>query len=72
MSTVILQVELKSEDVSLFQGLLKKFKAKSTVIKEEKDDTKMTKEEYFKMIDERRAGEKIEMSRDEIRKIMFG
>lgn len=72
MSTVTLQVELKSEDVSLFQGLLKKFKAKSKVIKEEKDDTKMTREEYFKMIDEARAGKKHKISREEMRKMLLG
>lgn len=71
MSTVILQVELKSEDVSLFQGLLKKFKAKSKVIKEDKDDTKMTREEFFAKIDRARAGKKIEMSFENLEKLML-
>ncbi|MRQ23694.1 hypothetical protein D1J35_12150, partial [Riemerella anatipestifer] len=37
-------------DVPLFKELLKKFKAKSIKV-EEKDPTKMTKEEFFAKID---------------------
>lgn len=46
---------------------LKKPNVKSN---EEKDPTKMTKEEYFSMIDEARKGEKKKMSREEMRKML--
>lgn len=39
--------------------------------KEENDDTKMTKEEYFAMIDRRRRGKGVEMSMDEMRKFLL-
>lgn len=47
---------------------LKKLNVKSN---EEKDPTKMTKEEFFAKIDEARKGEKIRMSRDEMRKMLM-
>lgn len=38
---------------------------------EEKDPTKMTKEEYFAKIDEARKGKKIKISREEMRKMLI-
>ena len=38
---------------------------------EEKDPTKMTKEEFFAKIDEARKGKKIKMSREEMRKLLI-
>ena len=46
---------------------LKKLNVKSN---EEKDPTKMTKEEFFAKIDEARKGEKIRMGRDEMRRML--
>jgi hypothetical protein len=46
-------------------------KATTKVIKEEKDETLMTKEAFFAKIDRARAGEKIQMSREEMKKLMF-
>lgn len=50
MSTVKLSAEINSVDVPLFEKLLKQFKAKSIKI-EEKDSSKMSKEELFTKID---------------------
>lgn len=72
MSTITIQATFNSDDFAVFQTLFKKYKVKTKILKEKEDDTKMSKEDFFKMIDERRAGEKVKMSRDEVRKIMFG
>lgn len=50
MSNVILSAEINSNDVPLFEKLLKQFKAKSIKV-EEKDPTKMSKEEFKEMLD---------------------
>lgn len=71
MYTVKLELSgVQSIDLPILDDFIKKFKIKSKVVTEE-DDTKMTKEEYFRMIDEARKSEYIEMSREELRKIMF-
>ena len=60
MSTVILErVEIKEADFHLFKELFKKFKVKyqelttKNTVKE--DDTKMSKEAFFRRIDEARS-----------------
>lgn len=70
MNTITMTAEINKEDVSFFQTLLKKFKAKKVVF-EEKDPAKMSKEEYFEMIDRARKGKKIKMSREEMRKLLL-
>lgn len=57
MNTITMTAEINKEDVSFFQTLLQKFKAKKVVF-EEKDPAKMSKEEYFAMIDKARAEKK--------------
>lgn len=71
MNTATISAEIKTSDIPLLEALLKKFKAKSIKIEIPEDDTKMSKEEYFEMIDERRKGKDIEMSREKLRKLMF-
>lgn len=70
MDTVKISAEINSVDVPLLEALLKKFKAKSIKI-EENDPTKMSKEEFFARIDKARAGKKIRMSREEMRKMLL-
>lgn len=71
MNTTIISAEINSEDVPLLEQLLKKFKAKSIKI-EEKDPTKMSKEEFFAMIDRARKGKKHKISREEMKKMLLG
>lgn len=49
-----------------------KFKVIKEEVIEEKDDTKMTKEDFFAMIDKARAGKKYKISREEMRKMLLG
>ncbi|MBT0574304.1 hypothetical protein PG294_09850 [Riemerella anatipestifer] len=64
MNTSIITAEIKTSDVPLFKELLKKFKAKSIKV-EEKDPTKMTKEEFFAKIDKARQEPTKRMTREE-------
>ena len=70
MDTVKISAEINSVDIPLFEALFKRVEAKSIKI-EEKDPTKMSKEEFFAKIDKARAGKKIRMSREEMRKMLL-
>ena len=52
------------------QKRLKKLE-KIDLSQEEKDPSKMSKEEFFAKIDKARAGKKIRMSREEMRKMLL-
>ena len=66
MNTTTLQITFSNTDLSVFEPLFKKFKLKTKVIKEEKDDTEMTKEAFFAKVDRARKGKMIHM-----KKLMF-
>ena len=70
-TTITLQSEIQSVDFPFIERILNSLKATTKVIKEEKDETLMTKEAFFAKIDRARAGEKIQMSREEMKKLMF-
>ena len=70
-TTITFQSEIQAVDFPLIERILNSLKATTKVIKEEKDETLMTKEAFFAKIDRARAGEKIQMSREEMKKLMF-
>jgi len=76
MSTVVLErVEIKEADFHLFEELFKKFKVKYqefTTKTVKKDDTKMSKEVFFKRIDEARAQKARYISDEEMDKMLLG
>ena len=76
MSTVVLErVEIKEVDFHLFEELFKKFKVKYqefTTKTVKKDDTKMSKEVFFKRIDEARAQKARYISDEEMDKMLLG
>ena len=76
MSTVVLErVEIKEADFHLFKELFKKFKVKYqefTTKTVKKDDTKMSKEVFFKRIDEARAQKARYISDEEMDKMLLG
>ena len=76
MSTVVLErVEIKEADFHLFEELFKKFKVKYqefTTKTVKKDDTKMSKEIFFKRIDEARAQKARYISDEEMDKMLSG
>ena len=71
-NTITFQSNVNALDFPFIERILESLKATGTkVIKEEKDETLMTKEAFFAKIDRARAGEKIQMSREEMKKLMF-
>ena len=76
MSTVVLErVEIKEADFHLFKELFKKFKVKYqefTTKTVKKDDTKMSKEVFFKRIDEARSQKARYISDEEMDKMLLG
>lgn len=72
MNTATISAEINATDVPIFEALFKRLKAKKIVIKQEKDDTKMSQKEFFAMIDKRRTSKSVEMSMDEMQKILLG
>lgn len=70
-TTITFQSEIQAVDFPFIERILNSLKATTKVIKEEKDETLMTKEAFFAKIDRTRAGEKIQMSREEMKKLMF-
>lgn len=71
METTILTAEINTSDLHFIEVLLKKLKAKNIRFAKVQDNTKMTKEAYFSMIDEARKGEKIELSKEEIKELLY-
>ena len=73
MSTVVLErVEIKEADFHLFEELFKKFKVKYQAFTVKKDDTKISKEAFFKRIDEARAQKARYISDEEMDKMLLG
>lgn len=70
METVIINAEINKEDLPFVEKFLDFLKAKSIKI-EEKDPTKMTKKEFFEMIDKARKEPSRRVSTNEIKEI-FG
>ena len=70
-TTITFQSEIQAVDFPFIERILNSLKATTKVIKEEKDETLMTKEAFFAKIDRARAVEKIQMSREEMKKLMF-
>ena len=70
-TTITFQSEIQAVDFPFIERILNSLKATTKDIKEEKDETLMTKEAFFAKIDRARAGEKIQMSREEMKKLMF-
>lgn len=71
METTILKAEIKNSDLHIIESLLKRLKAKNISFEKVEDDTKMSKKEYFAMIDKARKGKKVKMSREEMKKMLL-
>ena len=76
MNTVVLErVEIKEADFHLFEELFRKFKVKYQEFTAKKavkkDETKMSKESFFAMVDEARAQKGREISDEELDKMLL-
>lgn len=65
MSISVVNFEIDTINIPMIEEFLKKIKAKAIKV-EEKDPTKMSKEEFFAKIDRARAGKKIKATKQEL------
>ena len=71
MSAITIQATIKEVDFPTIQHLFKKFKIKTTILDKKVDETEMSKEDFFKMIDEERASEKTKASKQELIDMLY-
>ena len=67
MDTITIKFN-KATDFHIFEPLFKQFKVK--ILTQEKDDTLMTKEEFFSMIDQARKAPTKKMTKEERKKFL--
>ena len=68
METITFQTNLKAIDFPIIEEILKRFKATDIrIIKEKKDDTEMTEEEFLAKIDRSMKSKRTEVTVEELR-----
>ncbi len=74
MQTQTVKADINSAHIPVIEAILRQFKAKNISFeevkkqkKQQKDDTLMTKEAYFAMLDEASIGKKTRMSLEEMK-----
>ncbi len=72
MNTARITVEIKESDLSFFETFLKKIKAKKINVEKIQDDTKMSKKEFYQMIEEASKSPKRELSKSELKEMLLG
>lgn len=72
MSTITIQATFNDKDFSVFQSLFKKYKVKTQIITQEKDNTEMSKTEFLEKIDRASKGNFNKISRAEMSKMLLG
>jgi len=69
MSATTIQATINDVDLPTIQQLFKMLKIKTTILEKKEDDSLMTKEAYFAMIDKSRASKATPVTIDELREI---
>ena len=71
MSAITIQATINEVDFPTIQHLFKKFKIKATILDKKVDETEMSKEDFFQMIDEARASKKTKASKQELINMLY-
>ena len=71
MSAITIQATINEVDFPTMQHLLKKLKIKTTILDKKVDETEMSKEDFFKMIDEARTSKKTKASKQELIDMLY-
>lgn len=66
MSTITIQATFEDKDFYVFQSLFKKYKVKTEIISQEKDDTEMSKKEFLDKINRasKQEGKKLKSNQE--------
>ena len=66
MNAITIQATVNEVDFPMIQNFFKKLKIETTILDKKEDNTTMTQENFFTMIDDARASKKIKASKQEL------
>ena len=66
MNAITIQATVNEVDFPMIQNFFKKLKIETTILDKKEDNTTMTQENFFTMIDDARASKKIKASKKEL------
>ena len=67
MATTTIQATINNVDFPMIQQLFERLKIKTIILDEKEDDTLMSKEAFFAMVDKSRASKEVRINREEMR-----
>ena len=67
MAATTIQATINNVDFPMIQQLFERLKIKTIILYEKEDDTLMSKEAFFAMVDKSRASKEVRINREEMR-----
>ena len=67
MAATTIQATINNVDFPMIQQLFQRLKIKTIILDEKEDDTLMSKEAFFAMVDKSRASKEVRINREEMR-----
>lgn len=71
MNAITIQATVNEVDFPMIQNFFKKLKIETTILDKKEDNTTMTQENFFTMIDDARASKKIKTSKQELLDMLY-
>lgn len=71
MNAITIQATVNEVDFPMIQNFFKKLKIETTILDKKEDNTTMTQENFFTMIDDARASKKIKASKQEFLDMLY-
>ncbi|EKY05089.1 hypothetical protein HMPREF9075_02708 [Capnocytophaga sp. oral taxon 332 str. F0381] len=71
MNAITIQATVNEVDFPMIQNFFKKLKIETTILDKKEDNTTMTQENFFTMIDDARASKKIKASKKELLDMLY-
>lgn len=71
MNAITIQATVNEVDFPMIQKFFKKLKIETTILDKKEDNTTMTQENFFTMIDDARASKKIKASKKELLDMLY-
>ena len=71
MNAITIQATVNEVDFPMIQNFFKKLKIETTILDKKEDNTTMTQEHFFTMIDDARASKKIKASKQELLDMLY-
>ena len=67
MAATTIQATINNVDFPMIQQLFERLKIKTIILDEKEDDTLMSKEAFFAMVEKSRASKEVRINREEMR-----